>query len=173
MVSLGVWATRRAYPRATQPTKVVTVSMYMTPKASSCTTWLVHIVATTGSSIPSTSMCSRDTSETVRGDGPLHRQAVTFSKPGGGATTGAGSRDSGEGESCSACPACRRSSALWHQALLASELWWQYLCFDSPGAGEVHPAVATGWEGCNTFSQLGNWLGEPLHLATPPAVPGA
>ena len=41
----------------------------------------------------------------------------------------------------------------------ASELWWQYLYFESPRAGEVHPAVATGWLGCNTFSQPGNRLG--------------
>ena len=159
IVSLGVWATGWAYLRATWPTEVVTISTYMTPEASSCTTWLVHIIATAGSSIASTCMCSRGTLEMVRGEGPLHRQAVTFSKPGSGATAGAGSRDSDEGESCSACPACRCSSALRCQALLASELWWWYLHFNSPGAGEVHPTVVTSQEGCNTFSQLGNQLG--------------
>ena len=157
MVSMGVWVAGWAYPRATQPTEVVTVSTYVTPKALSCTTWLVHIIATAASSITSISMCSRDILEMVGEDSPLHRQAVTFLKPRGWATTGSGSRDLGEGESHFACSACRCSSALWHWALLASRLWWQYLCLESLGAGEVHPAVATYWEGCNTFSQPGNW----------------
>ena len=48
MVSLGVWAARQVHLRANQPTEVVTISMYVTPEALSCTMWLVHIIATTG-----------------------------------------------------------------------------------------------------------------------------
>ena len=82
MVSLGVCAVRQVHPRATWPMEVVTVSMYVTPEASSCTMWLVHIIATVGSSIASSCMCSRGTSETVTGDGPPCRQAITSSKLG-------------------------------------------------------------------------------------------
>ena len=135
------------------------VSMYVIPEASSCMTQLVHIVATVGLSITSGCMCSRGTLEMVTGDGPPCRQAITSSKLGGGATTYIGPRNSCEGESHSTCSACNCSSAIWHWALLASELRWQYLCFDSPKAGEVGPAVASSSEGHSTLSQPRNWFG--------------
>ena len=90
--------------------------------------------------------------------GPLAGQAVTSSRPRGGATMCVGSRDLGEGESHLASSTCNCSSALWHQTLLTSELQWQCLCFISPKASGACPTVATGQEGCKTFSQLGNWF---------------
>ena len=158
MVSLGVWVAGWLHSRATQPMEVVTISIYVIPEASSCTMQLVHNVATVGSPIASDCMCFRGTSKVVTGDGPPHRQAITSSKPGGRATTCIGSRDLGEGESHSACSTCKCSSVLWHQALLASELQWQCLCFTSPKMGEACPMAETGQEGCSTFSQPGNWL---------------
>ena len=102
---------------------------------------------------------SRGTLRVAMGDGFPHRQAVISSKHGGGATTFVGSRDSGEDESHLASSAYNLSSALWCQALLASELQWQCLCFISPKAGGACPTAVTSQEGCNTFSQLGNWFG--------------
>ena len=53
----------------------------------------------------------------------------------------------GKGESHLASSTCNCSSALWHQALIASELWWWCLCFISPKAGRACPAVATSQRG--------------------------
>ena len=104
------------------------------------------------------------TSRAIAGDGSSHRQAITFLKPRGGATTCSDSGDHGEDES-PACPACTHSSALWHWAPLASELLWQCLHFDSPEDGGNCPTVVTSQEGCNTFSQLGNQFGGTSILA--------
>ena len=57
------------------------------------------------------------------------------------------------------------SSGHWHQALLTSEFQWWCLCLISSKAGGACPTVVTSWEGCNTFSQLGNQFGEPSILA--------
>ena len=118
---------------------------------------LAHIA--TGSKTASGCVNSRGTLRAIAGNVSPCRQAITPSKPRGGATTCVGSGDSGEGESHSASSACDCFSALWLQALLASELWWQCLCFDSPRASGVCPMAVTGREGCNTYSQLGNWFG--------------
>ena len=65
--------------------------------------WLAHTVATAGSTIAFGYMGSMGTSEVVKGDGSLCRQAITSLKPGGGATSGIGSGDlAGDVESCSA-----------------------------------------------------------------------
>ena len=122
MVSLGVWATGWAHLRATQHMEVVTVSMYVTLEDLSCTTWLVHIVGTVGSSIAFSGMCSRGTLQMVAGDGPPHRQAITSLKPGGGATTCIGPGDLGEGGSHSTCSAWNCSSALWCWAMVVVPL---------------------------------------------------
>ena len=75
----------------------------MIPVASSCTSQLVHTVATVSSTITSGCMGSRGASEMVKGDGSLHRQAITSLKPGGRVTSGIGSGDpGGDVESCSA-----------------------------------------------------------------------
>ena len=156
MVSQGFWAAGQVHQRATQPMEVMTISIYVTLEALSCTTWLAHIVASAGLTTTSGCMDSRDTSRAVTGNGSPHRQAVTSSKPRGGATTCHGSGNLGEGESHSAC---KCSSALWHWALLAPELWWWCLNFDSPKARGPCSTAVTGWEGCSTFSQLGNQFG--------------
>ena len=139
--------------------EVVTVSIYVIPEASSCAMQLAHTIATEGLIIASGCVGSRGTSKVVTGNGSPYRQAIISSKFRCRATTCIGFGDSGEGESHSACLTCKCSSALWHQALLASELQWWCLCFDSPKAGEACPAAVTGWEGCSTFSQLANWFG--------------
>ena len=82
--------------------EVVTISIYVIPEASSCTMQLAHIIATTGLAITSVCMYSRGTLKVVVDNRSPHRQAVTSSKPKGGATTCIGSGDLGEGESHSA-----------------------------------------------------------------------
>ena len=172
-VSLGVWAAGQLHPRTTRPMEVVTISIYVIPETSSCTMWLVHIVAIVGLPITSGCMCSRGTLEMVAGNGPPCRQAITSLKPRGGTTTCIGPGDMGEGESHSTCSACNHSSALWHWALLASELWWWYLHFNSPKVGEVCPTVVTGQEGAALSPNWGTGLGEPLSLPIPHVAPGA
>ena len=138
---------------------------------SSCTMWLVHIIAITGLAITSGCMGSRGVSKVVAGDGSLCRQAVTSLKLRGSAISCTGSGDlGGDAESCSACLTCWNSSALWHLALLSPELWLQCLCLDFLRARGVWPAAVTGWEGCSTFLQLGNWLGEASTFVHPSHV---
>ena len=131
MVSPGIWAAGWEHLRATHPMEVVTISIYMTPEALSCTMWLAHTVSTMGLTIASGGMGSRSTLNAVTGDGSLHRQAVTSLKPGGRATTCIGSRDFGKVESHSAHSTCKHSFTLWCQALLSLELQWQCLCLYS------------------------------------------
>ena len=71
MVGPGV--TRLGPPRATHPTEVVTVSIYVIPVASSCTMWLVHIVATVGLIATSSCRGSRGALLAVTGYRSLHR----------------------------------------------------------------------------------------------------
>ena len=94
------------------------------PGASSWITWLAQLVAMVG--LTAASSCNRSewTSTAATGDGSPHRQAVTLSKPRDGATACSTSRGSGEGDVLLVSPTCSHSSALWCQALLASELQW-------------------------------------------------
>ena len=158
MVTLGVWAAGWVHLRATHPMEVVTISIYVIPEASSCTMWLAHTIATAGSTTASGCVASRGALKAVAGDRSLCRQAITSLKPRGRVTTCIGSGDLGEVESCSVCLTCKHSSSLWHQALLASELWWWCLCLDLLKAREACPVAVTNQEGCSTFSQTGNWF---------------
>ena len=90
MVGPGV--ARLGPPRATHPTDVGTVSIYVVPMASSCTMWLAHIVATVGLIATSSHRGSRGASLAVASNGSLHRQAITSQKLGGGVTSCAVSR---------------------------------------------------------------------------------
>ena len=124
---------------------------------------LAHTIATTGLTIAPGCMGSRGTSEVVKGNGSLHRQAVTSLKPRSRETSGVGYGDlAGEMESCSAWSPCKHSSALQCWALLSPELQLQCLHLNSLTTREACPAVATGWEVCSTFLQLGNGFGEAL-----------
>ena len=165
MVSQVFLAAGHVCPRATRLTEVVNISILVTPEALSCTTWLAHIVDTADLMTASGHVYSRGTLRVTVGDGSPCRQAVTSSKSEGRVTTCVGSRDSGKGESCLVSSICNCSSALWHQALLASEFWWWHLCFISPKAGGTCPTAVTVQEGCNTFSQLENWFGGASTLA--------
>ena len=118
--------------------------------------WLAHTMATMGLTVASGHMGSRGTSKVVAGDGSLCRQAITYLKPGGRVTTCIGSGDSGEVESHSVCSTCKCSSTLWSCTLLAPELLWCCLYLNLLKAGGACPVVVTNWEGCSTFSQLGN-----------------
>ena len=94
-------------PRATHPMEVVTVSMYIIPVASSCTMQLAHIMATVGSIVASSRRGSGGTLRAVAGDGSLHRQAITFWKPRGGATSYTISRGPvGDVDSCFVSSTC-------------------------------------------------------------------
>ena len=163
----GSWGliAKQGPPRATHPTEVVTISMYVIPMASSCTMQLVHIVATASPIVTSSHRDSRGTSKAVAGDGSLHRQAITSQKPGGGTTSCAISRgpvgdmDSGFVSSTHWC-----SSTLQHQDLLPPELWLQGLHLDSWDIRGACPAAVTGLEGCNTSLHPQKWVGDPTLL---------
>ena len=165
MVGPRAWVARWGPPRATHPTEVVTVSMYIIPVASSCTMQLVHIMATVSSIVVSSPRGSRDALRVVANDRSLCRQAITFQKPGGDATSCTISRGLvGDVDSCFVSSTCWHSSALWHQALLPPDLWLWGLCFDSQGIRGACPVAVTSQEGCNTSLQPGNWVGDPAFL---------
>ena len=86
------WIPRLGAPRATHPTEVLMVSIYVIPVASSCTMWLVHIMATVGSIATSICRGYRGAFLAFTSDRSLHRQSITSQKPGGGATSHAVSR---------------------------------------------------------------------------------
>ena len=67
--------------RATLPKEVVTVSMYVTPVASSLTMWLVLMVEIPGVATTPMDMVPRGAPEATSNSSGVHRQAVTPAKP--------------------------------------------------------------------------------------------
>ena len=80
---VGPWVEKSSPgpPRVTLPTKVVMVSMYVTPITSSFTMQLALMVTTVGSD--STAIPSKYGLETPSGSWSLCKHAVTPAKPGG------------------------------------------------------------------------------------------
>ena len=133
--TLGPWrlVAMWGFPRATLPTKAVTMSMYVTPVASSWTIWIAYTVATVGPVNVSGYLGSREASTGAREGESLSRQATTPLNLGGSATFGMGSRNSGDDvESYFSCVACLHSLALWCWALLPPALQLQHHHLNSP-----------------------------------------
>ena len=73
----------QGFLKATLPTKVVTVSMYVTTVTSSCTIWMAYIVATVDPAITPGGLISGGASTGAGKGESLIRQATTSLKPGG------------------------------------------------------------------------------------------
>ena len=78
----------QGFLRATLPTKVATVSMYVTLVALSWTIWVAYTVATVGPTNVSGCLGSGGALTGAREGKSLSRQATTALKPGGSATFG-------------------------------------------------------------------------------------
>ena len=167
----GVWTTGQVHPRATWPMEVVTVSIYVIPEASSCTTWLAHIIASVGSIITFDCMCSRGTLKAVTG--PLAGRPLPPQSQGAGLLlalvleTWVRVNLVLPSLFASALPpfgielsllqnSSGSASALTHQMWERFVLWWWLAGRDAA----LSPNQGTG-------------LGEPLSLSSPHAVPRA
>ena len=83
IIGPGEEASEPGLLRATLPTDVVTVSMYVTPVASSFMMWLILMVEILGGDTTPMDMVPRGASEATNSSG-ICRQAVTPAKPHGG-----------------------------------------------------------------------------------------
>ena len=130
--------------------------MYITPVASSCTIWVVYIVATAGPAITLGDLVTGGTSMGTGEGGLLISQATTSLKPGGGATSGLGSGDPRDDvKSDFSSVALLHSLACWCWALLPPELWLWWCCLNLPRVGGVCPVGVTSQAGCSTCIQPG------------------
>ena len=140
------------FPRATLSTKAVTVSMYITPVASSCTIQVVDIVATVDSTITLVDLVfQRGLNGGQRGC-TLIRQAATSLKPGGGATPGLGMGDPhNDIELDSSSMALLHSLAHW---------CWTFLPLN-PGCSDA-TSTCPELEGSTQWGLLAMWDAVPL-----------
>ena len=157
-VGPGRLAAMQGFLRATLPTEVVTMSMYVSPVALSWTMQAAYIIVTVSSANVSGCLISGGPQweperviPQLAGHNPL--------RPGGSVTFSLGSGDPGDDvETNFSCTACLHSSALWCQALLPLALRLWHLCLNSLRAGGVCLVGITDWAGCNTSVQPGKLL---------------
>ena len=162
---VGPWrlATMWGFLRATLPMETVTMSIYVTPVASSWTMWVVYIISTVGPANVSGCLVSEGASREA-GDGEsLSRHATTPLKPGGSAISGLGSGDPGNDVELDFCSACFGSLTCWCWALLPT-LWLLHHCLSLPRVRGVHPVEITSQAGCSTSVQPGNVAPWNFHL---------
>ena len=165
---VGLWrlATMWGFPRDTLPTEVVTMSMYVTPVASSWTMQVAYTITTVGPINLSGHLGLGGSMGAGEGES-LSRQTTTPLKPGGSVTFGLALGNSGDDvEADFSC------MALQWWALLPPALRWQHHCLNSPWfRGFAQWGSLTGQDAAPLSSQ-GSCYGVPSSFLSPHATQG-